>query len=235
MGDIARAEPFVKKSNFSASWGRLRLLQRDYPSAKTSYEILLKSAEQNRKADNLFISYTGLGLSAEGMKEDEKATEYYRKAVDLTEELRSSLSADQREQFFNVRMGGFYRTAPYEGLARVQMRMNKPSEAWNTSEYTKARLFAESMSRRSGNTRDVPGDVIKKDQELTDQLSALKKQRQEDYEKNNKDQISALEPQVKRLEEQFTAHKKMLREKYPLFAATKYPGTSGSVSDIFKG
>ena len=32
-----------------------------------------------------------------------------------------------------------------------------------------------------------------------------------------------MEPQVKRLEEQFTSHKKMLREKYPLFAATKYP------------
>ena len=103
------------------------------------------------------------------------------------------------------------------------MRMNKTSEAWNTSEYTKARLFAESMSKRSGNTRDVPADIIKKDQELTDQLSALKKQRLKAYEKNNKDQISALEPQVKQLEEQFTSHKKMLREKYPLFAATKYP------------
>ena len=87
-----RAEPFVKKSNTNASWGKLRLLQKDYPSAKTSYESLLKSAEQNRKADNLFIAYTGLGLSSEGMKEDEKATEYYRKAVDLTEELRSSLT-----------------------------------------------------------------------------------------------------------------------------------------------
>ena len=82
-----------------------------------------------------------------------------------------------------MKIGGFYRTAPYEGLARVQMRMNKPSEAWNTSEYMKARLFAESMSRRSGNTRDVPGDIIKKDQELTDQLSALKKQRLKAYEK----------------------------------------------------
>ena len=62
-----------------------------------------------------------------------------------------------------------------------------------------------------------------KDRELNDQLAALKKKRQEAYEKSNQDIITAIEPQFREKEGEFEVHVKMLREKYPLFAATKYP------------
>ena len=78
-----------------------------------------------------------------------------------------------------MRIGGFRRTAPYEGLARVLMRMDKPIEALEGSEYTKARVFAEAMSRRVGGENfDVPAEVLKKDEQINDQLAALKKSRQ---------------------------------------------------------
>ena len=144
--------------------------------------------------------------------------------MQLTEEIRSSLSPNQRESFFDVKIEGFYRTAPYEGLARVMLKLNRPLEAAKWSEYTKARLFAESISRRSGvGTAGVPRDILRKDEEITDQLAALKKTRQAAYEKNNKEQIAALEPQVKDLEAKLADHIKALRDKYPIFAATKYP------------
>ncbi len=204
--------------------GRLSLAKSEYSKAKAFYEKLLDSAEKSRKADDLFAAATGLGLACEGLKDDNAAADYFRRALNHVEEMRSSLAADQREQFFDVKVNGFYRTAPYEGLARVQMRMNKATEAWNTSEYSKARLFAEAMSRRTaGATFDLPKALQDTDQVLMDQLSALKKQRQAAYEKDNNDRISELEPRIRQLEEQFAAHKKMVREKFPLFAATKYP------------
>ncbi len=224
ISDVHQAESFLKQSSNYASLGRLSLAKSEYSKAKAFYEKLLDSAEKSRKADDLFAAATGLGLACEGLKDDNAAADYFRRALNHVEEMRSSLAADQREQFFDVKVNGFYRTAPYEGLARVQMRMNKATEAWNTSEYSKARLFAEAMSRRTaGATFDLPKALQDTDQVLMDQLSALKKQRQAAYEKDNNDRISELEPRIRQLEEQFAAHKKMVREKFPLFAATKYP------------
>ena len=98
------------------------------------------------------------------MKDDRAAADYFQQAVKLVEDLRSSLSADQRERFFDVRIGGFCRTAPYEGLARSLMRLNRPIEAWKSSECTKARFSAEAMAQRSHGTRfDVPLDVLTTD------------------------------------------------------------------------
>ena len=80
------------------------------------------------------------------------------------------------------------------------------------------------MSKRSEETGfDVPADVLKQDRHLTDQLAALKKKRQEAYEKSNQEVISVIEPEVKKKERELEVHISVLRENYPLFAATKYP------------
>jgi tetratricopeptide (TPR) repeat protein len=224
QGDVSNAEPLVRQSGYSSTRARFYLLKSEYLQAKEYYEQLRQSAEMSRSADNLFTVYTGLGVVYEGLGNDAEAEKLFRQAIELTEELRSSLSSAEREKFFDVRIGGFYRTAPYEGLARVLMRINKPIEALKSSEYTRARMFAESMTRLSdGQAFDVPDNVLKKDRELTDRLAALKKSREQAYEQGNKLQIQALEPQIQDLERQLNVHKNMLREKYPLFAATKYP------------
>ena len=107
-------------------------------------------AEENRKASELFTAYTGFGTVLEAMGDNKKAEEYFLKAVNLTEELRSTLPKAQRETFFDVRINGFLRTAPYDGLARVRIKMNRPPEAFKDSEYTKSRIFAEAMSKMVG-------------------------------------------------------------------------------------
>jgi len=224
MGQVDMAAPLIVDAGYNVSLGRLSLLKQDYPKAAEYYEKVRLSAEKNRNSDSLFAAYTGLGQAYENLGDDTAAEENYRKAVDLTEEVRSSLSRDQREKFFDVKVNGFLRTAPYDGLARVRLRMGKTQEALKTSEYTKARIFSESMSKRSkDSTFDLPAEVDKQDKELNNQLSALKKQMQEAYEKGDKPKAEALEPQVKELEAKLQDHIKMLREKYPVFAATKYP------------
>ncbi len=224
MGDVKNAEPLLKEGSFLSSLGRLQLVKSDYQGAQKYYERVRHVTEKNRDVDGLFIAYTGLGTAYEGMGDDKKAEDCFEKAVNLTEDLRSSLPMSQRETFFDVRIGGFLRTAPYDGLARVRIKLNKPLEAFKDSEYTKSRVFAEAMARWSDKTDfNIPADVLKTDKELNDQLAALKKKRQEAYEKANQEVISVIEPQVQEMEDQLQAHIMMLREKYPLFAATKYP------------
>ncbi|MFC1836901.1 CHAT domain-containing protein, partial [Thermodesulfobacteriota bacterium] len=228
MGNLGKAEEIILDTGFTESRARLFLIKARFKEAQTVLERLLKSGKRNRDASTLFTALTGLGLAYEGQGKLAPAAEYFRKAVDFTEELRSGLSRSQRETFFNVRINGFYRTEPYEGLARVLMKMNKPLEAFKGSEYTKARLFAESMVNRSdAGSSGVPPEVLKKHAELADELAALKKSTQEAYAKGQKEVIVALEPQVRALKDKRSIHVKMLREKYPLFAATKYPEPMG--------
>ena len=99
IGDLPRAEPLLKEANYNSYWGRFYLLKSDYTKAKEYYGKILKSAEENRNADNLFTAYTGLGVACEGLKDDAGAAEHYRKAVGQTEDLRSGLSPAERESF----------------------------------------------------------------------------------------------------------------------------------------
>jgi tetratricopeptide (TPR) repeat protein len=224
MGDAEKAEPFLKDAGHNSSLGRLHLVKSDYQGAKGYYEKLREIAEKNRDVENLFTAYTGLGMACEAMGEENEAEEYFSKAVSLSEDLRSSLSAAQRERFFDVRVNGFLRTAPYDGIARVRVKMNRPLEAFKDSEYTKSRVFAEALSKRSdGVMFDIPADILKQDRDLNDELAALKKKRQEAYEKSTQEVIAAIEPQVEAKERERKVHIRMLREEYPLFAATKYP------------
>jgi tetratricopeptide (TPR) repeat protein len=228
MGDVAKAEPFLKKAGHYASLGRLYLLKSDYQAARGYYEIVLKSAEHNRRADNLFTSFTGLGMTSEGLGNNAQAAEYFRRAADYTEELRAALRPSERAEFYSIRVEGFPRTAPYDGLARVLVKLGKPLDALKESEYTKARMFAEGLSGRAeGSNPQAPKDVLEKDSQLNDQLAALTKSLQKAYEKEKEDAIAVLEPQVKDTKEKLAAHVSLLRKEYPLFAATKYPQPMG--------
>jgi tetratricopeptide (TPR) repeat protein len=228
MGDPDTAEPLLREAGYGVSLARLYLLKSDYHSAKDFYSKLLPLVEKNRHAEGLFTAYSGLGAAFEGLEEHLQASEHYSKAVQLTEELRSSLSRSEREKFFEVHVEGICRTTPYKGLARVLTKMNQPVESLKTSEYTKARVFAEGLSRRGGGTvLDVPKEIDTRDSELNEQLAALTKSLQNGYEKENKDIIAALEPQVKEARDKRAAHVDMLRKQYPLFAATKYPQPMG--------
>src|SRR4030042_3096817 len=139
------------EAGYTATLGRFHLLRGQYEEAKGDYEKLSVSRHsgKERSEDNRYAAYTGLGLAYEGMGRYSEAAEYYLKAVKHTEELRSTVPQTQRHNFFQVRIEGFFRTAPYEGLSRALMRMNRPLEAFKGSEYTKARVFAEALSRPS--------------------------------------------------------------------------------------
>ncbi|MGO9570575.1 MAG: CHAT domain-containing protein [Desulfomonilaceae bacterium] len=224
MGDLQKAEPLIKTSGSEPTKGRLYLLKKDYAKAVPQYETLAQNAEKSGNVDNFFTAYAGLGLAQEGLGDLESAAKYFRRATESVEEIRSTLSVPERSEFFNVRIGGFMRTTPYEGIARVSVKMNKPADALRESEQTKARGFSEAISRRvEGLFQDIPEETMEKDLEVNEHLAALLKRRQSAYEQGEKEVIQSLEPQIKEAKADLQAHVEKLRVEHPLFAATKYP------------
>jgi tetratricopeptide (TPR) repeat protein len=231
MGELEKAESLIRKSGSEPSKARLYLLKKYYAKAAHQYETLAQSAEKSGNVDSFFSAYTGLGLAQEGLGNFESAAKSFRKAVELVEETRSTLSVPERSEFFNVRIGGFMRTAPYEGIARVSVKMNKPADALRESELTKARGFSEAISRRvEGVFHDIPEEIMEKDLEVNEHLTALLKRKRRAYEQGEKEVLQALKPQIKEAKEDLEAHVEKLRADYPLFAATKYP----SLTDLSK-
>ena len=224
MGDFQKAESLITKSGSELSKGRLHLLKKDYAKAASQYDALAKQAEKSGNVDNLFTAYTGLGLAEEGLEDFKAAATYFQKAIESVEEIRSTLTLPERSEFFNVRIGGFMRTAPYEGIARVSVKMNKPADALRESELTKARGFSEAISRRvEGVFQDIPEEIMEKDLEVNERLAALLKRKQSAYEQGEQQVLQSLEPQIKEAKENLAAHIEKLRAEFPLFAATKYP------------
>jgi CHAT domain-containing protein/tetratricopeptide (TPR) repeat protein len=231
MGQAAKAEQVLvmaKKQDANGEGtgmisGRLHLMKGDHAKARDYYLHEIEVAKRMRFSVQVFGAYTGAGLAFETMGDHSGAAEHFRKAMEQVEEQRSLLNPAEREHFFGAEVEGYLRTTPYEGLARVLVRLNKLPEAFKISEYTKARLFSEAMARSAQGQRfDVPAEVIRTGSGISDKLAAVKKQRAQAVEQTP-EAVPALEEEIKSLEAKRSAHMKMLRENYPLFAATKYP------------
>jgi tetratricopeptide (TPR) repeat protein len=224
-GDTQRAEEFIKRAGFWQSLGRLYLMKGELSAAEGNYVKLLNYSEPKRMLDYLCVAETGLGVIKEQRGDLQSAADHYRKAISHIESIRTSLSPLERAEFFNATSGGFFRTAPYEGLARVLIKMNKPADAFRESEFTKARTFSEGLSRQAANaTMALPSDVMATDAALNQQLAATTKALRTAYEQDDRNAISVLEPQVKTAADKLSAHVTSMRARYPLFAATRYPG-----------
>ncbi|MGB9616156.1 MAG: tetratricopeptide repeat protein [Desulfomonilaceae bacterium] len=224
LGDVPKAEPYLREAGYDSSLGLLALAKADYKAAQKRYEDLLAYAKTNRNAVNLFTAYTGLGLVHESLRDYPKAEDYYRKAVEQVEEWRAGLAPSERENFFSVKTHGFRRTDPYDGLARVLAEMGRFVEALKQSEYTKARFFSEALSRRAhGPLTPIGKEAIDKESGLHDRLAALTKKLQQAVQKGDADAVAAIDGQLRQEKSKLEAHITRLREDYPLYAAAKYP------------
>ena len=224
MGDIQHAEPSLKKANRWMSLGRLALVKSDFNEAKTKFESELNRSIKDRSVDGLFAGHTGLGLSYEGLNQYDKAAEHFKHAIDVTEQIRDSLTPAQRADFYDAQILHIQRITPYQGLARVLMKSGKPEQSFKESEGTKARIFAESLSGRSQNiVHDIPKSVVDQDSDINNRLAAFSKGLQTAYEKGSKDAIESFGRQVKDVRSEKERHIDKLRKAYPLYSATKYP------------
>ncbi len=222
--DTQRAEAYIKQAGFWQSLGRFYLTTGDLSTADRNYVKLLNYSEPRRMLDYLWVAHTGLGAIREQEGDLPSAAERFRGAIQHIESIREGLAPSERAEFFNVQVGGFLRTAPYKGLARVLVKMKKSSEAFRESEFTKARTFSEGLSRRSADAMmGIPADTMSRDAALNQELAAVARALNKAYEEDDRKTITVLELQLKTAKDKLAKHVTDMRAHYPLFAATRYP------------
>ncbi|MEW6140128.1 MAG: CHAT domain-containing tetratricopeptide repeat protein [Thermodesulfobacteriota bacterium] len=174
-GRLAEAEPYIKEADYDSSLGRFYLLKAQPQEARKAYEQLLSAAQNEENLDELFVAYTGLGKVFEAMKNYNRAQQYYSKAVEIAEEIRSSLLLSERKNFFSVKVSGFLRSDPAKGLVKTSLKLQKPDRSIYPSESTKAREFADNISQKADRRHfSVPPELILQENELTNKLAAIK-------------------------------------------------------------
>jgi CHAT domain-containing protein/tetratricopeptide (TPR) repeat protein len=224
MDDVGKAEPFIRKAGSDSSFARFYFLKSDLAQAKDYYEKVRRLADENRRSDHFFIAYTGLGMVSEKSGNYEEALVHYETAMRFAEEVRSSLAPEERLSFFDVRLGGFKRSDPAKGRARILMILNRPEESIEPSETTRARAFADKVVARSDREiRRVPEDVIAKLDLLATHLAASKKRLHQTDRRKNPEGYRNLGTQIGETTREQEHFIDILWEKYPAYAAVKYP------------
>ena len=224
-GQIDEAAKIYRETKDKFRLGRLYLAKKDFVKSLEYFEALLNEELKRRTPSATFKALVGLGLSYEGMKEYHKAKKYYAEAIEIVEEIRTSLTPARRSNFFAGKMlGDFPRLAPYEGLIRVLNILNQHEAALHYAEYTKARLFAEAIaSKHQSITFHLPAMLATEEKSLVNQIAALYKKREKAYLENRiyaYDNIDKL-LKAKKHEQQIIISS--IRKDYPEYASIKYP------------
>ncbi len=224
QGALDKAEPWIKQAGYDATRGRYCLLKSDFKKAEEYYTKLLKSAEQTRRADNLFTAYTGLGRAGEGIQDYEKARDFYTKGMELVEEMRSSLTPGQRANFYDVKINGFSRVEPAQGLTRVNMKLNQAADTIASSEATRARAFSDRISLRSESGHSgVPVKVIQEEEKLVSRLAGLKQSRNTFDRVKSPVEYDNISKEAEKAELDLNSFVDQLWKDYKAYAAVKFP------------
>lgn len=223
-GDLEKAESFVKAAGSSAAMGRFHLLRENYPKAKAAYKQVLALGEKSGNVNALFTGCTGLGRVLEAQEDYDSAERYYEKGMKLTEEIRSGLLPSERVNFFRIRINGFSRLAPARGLTRVRLKQNRAAESIVSSEVTRARAFAESISLKPDQGyKGVPKDLLTRENELVTRLASLKKERHGIPRDTQSKRYADLSGEIEQAETDLADFVDKLWQDYKPYAAVKYP------------
>ncbi|MEW6532995.1 MAG: CHAT domain-containing tetratricopeptide repeat protein [Thermodesulfobacteriota bacterium] len=224
MGKLAEAEPYVKESEYDSSLGRFYLLKSQLDQAKRHYEMLLGASHKEANLDEQFTAHTGLGKVFEATKDYRQAQKHYSKAVDITEEIRSSLLLSERKNFFSRKVNGFARYEPAKGLIRVTLKQNKPQESIFPSESVRAREFADLLSQRAeGVYFNVPPETLQKEAEINNKLASIKTAAPIVSKSVDPERFSEISKQLSGLETAKKSFVQALWKDHEDYASVKYP------------
>jgi len=231
LGRLDEAFEIFELLNAPLRLGKYYLVTGEYSKAHEQFTKPLETDEKQKDTESLLTEYIGLGLALEGLGDYAGAKDYYCKAIDFMELQRESLTESQRKHFFAA-VHGFSRIEPYEGLVRVSLKMGRADDCFLYSEHTKSRLFLDVISRRhGGGTQNIPKELSKQEEELTDKIASLYKQQKMAFEKDNQQRLREIEEELKPLKEEQTRFVASLRQTYPEYVSLRYPQPIG-VSEV---
>ena len=212
------------KQNHSIRLGRYFLKKKDFRMSKEQFDLDREKDEKAKRAEFIIARWIGLGLSNEGLRDYDKAYEWYKKALDFMEEQREALSPADREHFFGGNIFGFPRIEAYEGAVRCAFMLNRLDDVFFWAENTRGRVLSELLSRRhSGESHKIPLKLATEEEELTTQIRINKKQQQTAFQKNNPELLKQAEDEYPPLKQKIESLIDRLRKEYPQYASVKYP------------
>lgn len=224
IGQINKAAKIYKQVGDKFRLGRLYLAKKEFVKSLEYFEALLNEELKRRTPSATFRALVGLGLSYEGIKKYRKAKKHYVEAIEIVEEIRNSLTPARRSNFFAGKMlGGFSRLEPYEGLIRVLNIMEQQDSALHYAEYTKARLFAESIaSKHQSLTFHLPAKLAAEEKSVANQIAALYKKRENAYLENRMHAYENIDKLLKAKKQEQKIIISKIRKDYPEYASIKY-------------
>ncbi len=225
MGDVAKAEPLLKRSGLPRSLGFFAIVQSNFPEAAKQYWRIIQECEAGvADREYLLCGYIGLGMALEGMKKYDLARQCYETGLQIAEALRSGLLPARRRNFLDVKQGGFRRAEAGKGVTRILMRLKKPEESIESSEAVRARAFADKMIVRSdARISGVPQEIRQKEDGFVAQLASLYKALSAAGGNKSSKQYNDIEDRINEVKTKQILLIKKLWEKYPSYAAVKYP------------
>jgi|GEM_PF-4898322 len=158
-----------------------------------------------------------------------KAMEHYGKSAELTEAVRTRLATEAKGRFFNLKIAGFRRTAPYEGMARVSVKTGKPEEAFKWSDFTKARSLTENLERRNlAVAMNVPKEWVDYESECEILLANRRKRRLGALAEGNTEAVARMTDSIRGWESRLLEFRKEFAAKFPAFTAATAVGIAAN-------
>lgn len=201
-------------------------LEKDPRKALAKFQDLGSTARQANRLRFLFLASLGSGKAYEALGRYAESENEYQSAVNLAEKVRDSLDVEAQRTFLDGEpiLGVKYVSA-YEGLARVRLLQRNWEGALETSEYAKARAFADKLAKISaGSSYNVDPKFLSELNDVEKQIRSNSKQLEACQVKDgDKSLIPKLESQRNRLDERLKDIKSKLKARYPDFFDTRFP------------
>ena len=179
-GDINKAISMFKKYDDQVGLGSCYLAINEYKKAEDSFQQAFRLFNTIGKKDNIIASNIGLGLSYEGLGDNNRAKEHFGKAIEIIESQWKELSFDNKRNFLSAKVGLFPRLAAYEGMVRVILKesaKNSAQEALAYAERVKSRTLLEMLAARGAQgVEQKDREILDKDREYQQQIAMLRKQ-----------------------------------------------------------
>lgn len=158
VGDYAKAIEFIKKDVEIAqelgdlwtegqAWGSLGSAyqsQENYDKALAAYEQSLNLARQLNYSRGEGITLSNIGAALSKMGKLSEAETAFRSSIKVSESIRASLGS---EDAFKISISDV-QSRPYRMLQQVLVAQNKPLDALEISERSRARAFVELLASR---------------------------------------------------------------------------------------
>lgn len=151
-----------------ANLGLVYLAEKRYREAEYTLLAALQFAQESR--DELFRLEISVGMvQALGERNDPRALDFARQALDLTETLRINMVAPSLRAEFLAKQ-----RQVFELYVDLLMRAGQAHEAWEITERSRSRSLLDLTRRRQVWIQDASGAALQKEQAtLFDEMSAL--------------------------------------------------------------